>query len=57
MNLLGSDYKSKLKSTKLASIGPITTATLRELGLEPAVQAHTFNIDGLVEAMTASAKR
>jgi uroporphyrinogen III methyltransferase/synthase len=49
--LLGPDYRERLKAVKLASIGPVTTATLRELGLEPTVQAETFNIDGLVEAM------
>jgi len=35
---------------KLASIGPITTSTLRDLGLEPAIQAETYNLDGLVRA-------
>jgi uroporphyrinogen III methyltransferase/synthase len=49
--LLGADYKAKLAGVKLASIGPITTGTLRELGLTPAVQADTFNIDGLVTAI------
>ena len=37
--LLGADYRNKLSDVKIASIGPITTATLRELGLEPTVQA------------------
>src|SRR5205814_3367970 len=49
--LLGPDYKARLANVKLASIGPITTATLQELGLTPTVQADTFNIDGLVAAM------
>ena len=53
--LLGPDYREKLNGVKFASIGPITTATLRELGLEPAVQADTFNVDGLVAAMTKAA--
>ncbi|HEX8915867.1 MAG TPA: uroporphyrinogen-III C-methyltransferase [Humisphaera sp.] len=48
--LVGPDYKEKLKGVKLASIGPITTAPHRELGLEPTVQADTFNIDGLLAA-------
>ena len=30
--LLGPDYKEKLKGVKLASIGPITTQTLEQLG-------------------------
>ena len=49
--LLGPDYRGRLAGVKLASIGPVTTATLRELGLEPTVQADTFNVDGLVAAM------
>jgi uroporphyrinogen III methyltransferase/synthase len=52
--LLGPDYRERLKGVKLASIGPVTTSTLRELGLEPTVQAETFNIDGLVEAIVRS---
>lgn len=35
----------------LVSIGPITTRTLREHGLEPAVEAATHDIDGLVRAV------
>jgi uroporphyrinogen III methyltransferase/synthase len=49
--LLGSDYRQKLAGVKIASIGPITTATLHDLGLEPNVQAGSFTIDGLVEAL------
>jgi uroporphyrinogen III methyltransferase / synthase len=50
-SLLGADYRQKLADVKIASIGPITTQTLRELGLEPTVQAETFNVEGLVEAI------
>jgi uroporphyrinogen III methyltransferase / synthase len=49
--LLGDEYRQKLANVKLASIGPITTQTLTELGLSPVVQADTFNVDGLVEAI------
>jgi uroporphyrinogen III methyltransferase / synthase len=38
---------------QLASIGPVTSATLREHGLEPAVEAERHDIDGLVDALTA----
>ena len=51
--LLGPDYRDKLKGVNVASIGPITTATLRELGLDPTVQADTFNVNGLVDALVA----
>ncbi len=40
-----------LAGVRVASIGPITTRTARELGIEVAVEARTFTIDGLVEAM------
>jgi uroporphyrinogen III methyltransferase/synthase len=50
-DLLGPDYKAKLQGVKIASIGPITTRTLEELGLPPAVQAQTYNVEGLVEAV------
>jgi uroporphyrinogen III methyltransferase / synthase len=49
--LLGADYQTKLAGVKIASIGPITTATLKELGLEPTVQAATPSIDGLADAI------
>jgi uroporphyrinogen III methyltransferase/synthase len=53
-DLLGPDYKAKLASVKLASIGPITSKTLRDLGLEPTVEAKTYNVEGLVAAIRAS---
>lgn len=35
------------------SIGPITSRTLRDLGWEPAVEAHPFDIPGLIEAVVS----
>lgn len=52
ISLLGPDYKQRLTKVKLASIGPITTRTLQDLGLTPTVQAETFNIEGLIAAIT-----
>jgi uroporphyrinogen III methyltransferase/synthase len=52
--LLGPGYRERLDGVKLASIGPITTRTLHELGMEPDVQAERFTIDGLTEAMLAA---
>ena len=40
-----------LRKTRLASIGPITSATARELGLEVAVEAAEHTIEGLVAAI------
>jgi len=51
VSLLGPDYREKLRDVRLASIGPITTQTLRELGLEPTIQADQFNIEGVVSAL------
>jgi len=53
--LLGSNYREQLAGVKLASIGPVTTLALRELGLEPSVQAERFDIPGLVEAIAGKA--
>ncbi|MEX2214101.1 MAG: uroporphyrinogen-III C-methyltransferase [Phycisphaeraceae bacterium] len=50
VNLLG-PRREILRRVKLASIGPITTQTMRELGLKPAVEAKVSTIEGLVEAM------
>jgi uroporphyrinogen III methyltransferase/synthase len=36
-----------------ASIGPVTSATLREMGREPVVEAAEYTIDGLVQAIVA----
>jgi uroporphyrinogen III methyltransferase/synthase len=54
ITLLG-DAREHLRGVKLASIGPITTATLRDLNLEPTVQAETYVIDGLISALTRAA--
>jgi uroporphyrinogen III methyltransferase/synthase len=43
--------------TKLVSIGPVTSAALRERGLEPHVEASRHDIDGLVDALVADAAR
>jgi uroporphyrinogen III methyltransferase/synthase len=40
---------------RVVSIGPVTSATARELGLEVHVEASQHDIDGLVEALLADA--
>jgi uroporphyrinogen III methyltransferase/synthase len=40
---------------RVVSIGPVTSATLREHGLEPDVEAERHDIQGLVEAVVADA--
>ena len=41
--------------TRIVSIGPVTSQTLREHGLEPHVEAVRHDIDGVVEALLADA--
>jgi uroporphyrinogen III methyltransferase/synthase len=38
-------------TTRIASIGPVTSATLREHGLQPDVEARRHDVDGLLEAL------
>jgi uroporphyrinogen III methyltransferase/synthase len=47
VRLFGDD----LRRAKLASISPITTGTLRELGHLPAAEAAEYTVDGLVAAI------
>jgi uroporphyrinogen-III synthase len=42
-------------ATRIASIGPVTSATLREHGREPDVEADRHDVDGLVAAIVADA--
>jgi uroporphyrinogen III methyltransferase / synthase len=42
-------------TTRIVSIGPITSATLREHGLHPHVEAQRHDIDGLVQALLEDA--
>lgn len=52
-NLAGLVGATLLRRVKLASIGPATSATIREHGLEPAVEARDHTIRGLVQAMSS----
>ena len=46
-----------LEDARLVSIGPVTSATLREHGLEPHVEAERHDIEGLVAALLQDASR
>ncbi|MGD0382172.1 MAG: uroporphyrinogen-III synthase [Thermoguttaceae bacterium] len=48
-------FGDKLRQSKLASISPVTSATLRELGYEPAVEAEQYTMPGLVDAIRHAA--
>jgi uroporphyrinogen III methyltransferase/synthase len=47
--------RERLGGARLVSIGPVTSAALREHGLEPHVEASVHDIDGLVEALLSDA--
>jgi uroporphyrinogen III methyltransferase / synthase len=49
--LLGDRAKSLLERVVVASIGPVTSDTLRGLGLEPTVSAERYTVDGLLDAL------
>lgn len=40
-----------LRDVRIASIGPITSATIREYGVEPSVEADPHTMDGLIAAI------
>ena len=46
-----------LDGPRLASIGPVTSAALREYGREPDVEASRHDIDGLIAALVEDAQR
>jgi uroporphyrinogen III methyltransferase/synthase len=50
VKLFGDD----LRNSKLVSISPVTSATLRELGHEPAAEAREYTMGGMVDAILAS---
>ncbi len=53
--LLDEDARGALSGVRLASIGPITSDTIREAGLEPTIEATEHTIPGLVEVIRAAA--
>ena len=56
LDLIGEEraHSSLLDGVKLASIGPVTSQTLRELGLRVDVEAKEYTIPGLVDALLHS---
>ncbi len=53
VKLLGNERR-KLKGIKVASIGPVTSGTLRQLGLSVDIEAEQYTIPGLVQAIVDS---
>jgi uroporphyrinogen III methyltransferase/synthase len=48
---LGTDARALLERTALASIGPITSGTLRQHGLSPTVEASVYTVEGVLDAL------
>ena len=46
-------FGEQLHRSKLASISPVTSGTLRRLGHQPAVEAAEYTVEGLVKAILA----
>jgi uroporphyrinogen-III synthase len=54
LDLVGKENYDELRAVRLASIGPVTSATLEKAGFKPAIEAKEFTMDGLVKAITES---
>jgi uroporphyrinogen III methyltransferase/synthase len=50
-------FGAELRRAKLASISPVTTATLREHGHEAATEAKEYTMQGLVAAMLNDSRK
>jgi len=53
VNLAGSRLRTALAGVRTASIGPVTSSTLRELALPVDLEAREFTIPGLIQAIVA----
>jgi uroporphyrinogen III methyltransferase / synthase len=55
--LVGAMEGRELSGLRAVSIGPVTSASLREAGIEPVAEADPHDVAGLVEAVLAAAGR
>jgi uroporphyrinogen III methyltransferase / synthase len=53
LDALGPDGKQLLSGVALCSIGPVTTRALQSVGLAPTLQASTYTVEGLLDALEA----
>ncbi len=56
-NLVNAIGAAALQNVRTASIGPVTSATLRELGVPVTIEAATYTIPGLIDAILAAESR
>lgn len=50
-NTIAAVGTERVRNVRAATIGPVTSATLREFGIEPAAEASIYTADGVVEAI------
>jgi uroporphyrinogen-III synthase len=50
-------HTKQLEGVRLASIGPVTSSTLRDLGMKVEIEAREYTIPGLIEAITTRVKK
>lgn len=56
-DLMGeSDLSGLLQGKIIASIGPVTSQTIREYGVQPTIEAQEYTIDGLLKAIESHFK-
>lgn len=56
VRMMGAERIKAMKQTRFISIGPVTTGTMKELGLPVHREAAVHNLDGLLEAVEAVLK-
>jgi len=49
--VVGTDIPTKLSHVKFASIGPVTSRTMRDYGLRIDVEADEYTMEGLTQAL------
>ena len=55
--LLAGHGETHLRNVKIASIGPVTSETIRNAGLEPTVEGNPYTIDALAEGIAKHERR
>lgn len=51
VEIIGKENLDKLKNTKIISIGPITSNTIKDFGLNVYKEAEEYTIDGIIKAL------
>jgi uroporphyrinogen III methyltransferase/synthase len=54
LDLLGRENVALLTGVKLASIGPVTSETLRKAGFPPHIEAEEYTVPALADALASN---